>query len=278
MPDARTAFRPLVSMHLRALRGQFAAIMLATVVLPLGIIAALDASPLVGVPLQRTNILALSPLLPLLGMAFLVIPPHLARMRESGQMRFFAALPIHRGVLLRSLLMTGALAVLPGVVLTTIWAMDLLHDQALLAVLPLLALVVAALPLAPLGACIGLVGLRQGTAMVWGVCAYAASVGSLIVLIAAKHLTPAAHNLATILPGSLGSDLVAAFLPLSGSRSVGSDLLGLLLYAGGAAYLAFRLVPWRIAAQADPEAIPAEPLPAPPPALLAPGDSGSAGA
>ncbi len=277
MPDAHTALRPLVSMHLLALRGQFLTIVLATIVLPLGISAALIAAPLTATPLQRTNVLALSPLLPLLGMAFLVIPAHLAHMREAGQMRFFAALPIHRGVLLRSLLLVAALAVLPGVVLASVGVMDLLHNRALLGVLPLLALVVAALPLAPLGACIGLAGLRQGAATAWGMFAYAVSVGGLIVHIAANHLTPTVNHLTAILPGALGSDLIAAFLPLSGPRSVPADLLGLLAYAGAAGYLAFRLVPWRIEARADPAAL-APSLPPPAPALPPSSASGSSGA
>jgi hypothetical protein len=268
MPDTQHAFRLLLRLHLLALRRQVLALTLYTLVLPLGFIAALAASPLPATPIQRTDLVALSPELPLLGMAFLVIPPLLAQMRERGQLRFFATLPIHRGVLLRAMLAAAALAVLPGTILAPLWAADLVQRPAPFTVLFGGAIVVVALPLAPLGACIGLSGLRQAAATAWGFVLYGASVGAVILLATTPHLATSARKLAFILPGAAGSDLLAAFLPLSGSRGVLGDLALVLVYTAGAGFLAWRLVPWRRAEQSDPV-----PQPNPVPALSHPADA-----
>src|SRR6185437_10444365 len=156
MPDSRAAFRPLVGMQLLALRGQILALTLYTIALPLGIVVALCASPLKDTLLQRTEVIALSPVLPMLGMAFLVMPPVLARMREQRQIRFFAALPVGRLVFLRALLAAFTLAALPGIVLAPVLAVLLLHTSISFLVGFVLAVVLAGLPLAPLGACLGL--------------------------------------------------------------------------------------------------------------------------
>lgn len=266
--DPRYAFRLLMRMQLLALRRQVLGLALYTLVLPLGLIAALAASPLPATPIQRTDLVALSPELPLLGMAFLVIPPILAQMRERGQLSFFATLPIHRGVLLRAMLAAAALAVLPGVVLAPLWAAYLVQRPAPLSVLFGSALIISALPLAPLGACIGLSGLRQAAATAWGFVVYGASVGAMVLLAATPHLAPNARTLAFMLPGAAGSDLLAAFLPLSGPRGVLGDVALLLVFTAGAGYLAWRLVPWRRPEQRDPA-----PQPDALPALSQPADA-----
>jgi hypothetical protein len=268
MLDTKRGFRLLLHMHLLAMRRQVLALVLYTLALPFGLIAALAASPLPTTPIQRTDLVALSPMLPLLGMAFLVIPPILAQMRERGQLQFFATLPIHRGVLLRAMLATAALAVLPGVILAPLWAAYLVHQPAPISLLFGVALVVAALPLAPMGACIGLSGLRQAAATAWGFAVYGASVGAVILLAATPHLASPARTFAFILPGAAESDLLAAFLPLSGPRGVLGDVALLGAFALGAGYLTWRLVPWRRPEQGDPA-----PQPDPVPALPQPADA-----
>ncbi len=245
MLDGRHAFRPLLQMQWRALRGQRLAITLATLALPLGIITALSDSPLQAALLQRTEIVALSPVLPMLGMAFLVMPPFLARMREQRQILFYATLPIGRLVFLRALLASFTLAALPGIVLAPLLALSLLQVKATFLVGYLLGIVLIGLPLAALGAALGLSGLRQTAATAWGMAAYVVSVGALVLLAASPHLPNTLYNLAFMLPASRGSDLLAAFLPFDGQRQVAGDLLALILYAAGAGFLAYRLLPWR---------------------------------
>jgi ABC-2 type transport system permease protein len=244
MPEPRRAFATLLMMQLTQLRGAFVEIVLATLVLPLGLVAALTAFPFATTPAQQALLLGASGVLPLAGIALLVVPGQIAHFREQGNISFFASFPVNRVSLLLAWLVAYGLVALPGVALIPLWTMHQLHVPYAFSFGLLVPLVLVYVTLAAIGACLGLAGWRHMAAAGAGVLSYAVSLFGLLFL-TVTHPLPLAHTLATLLPATLATDLNAAAFPQNGTHAIATSVLLLLLYAAGFSYLAFRLLPWR---------------------------------
>ena len=249
MPERPRVFLPLLTMQLLQLRGEWFALCLVSLALPLGLVTALTAFPFASTSGQRDLLLGASSILAPLGGALLVLPGQLAHMRDQGQLRFFAAFPLGRVSLLLVWFIAFAVLTLPGTILTPLWTAHLLHMSASFSWEIVFVWLLSSLALTAIGSSLGLAGLRHTATLACGFAAYGALLLGILFL-AVPHPSPWAHTIALFLPASMGSDLAAACLPLSSGHLVGSDLFFLMLYGAGFAYLAYLRLPWRVEAQA----------------------------
>lgn len=259
MPERPRVFFSLLAVRLLQWRGEWLSVLLVTLVLPLGLVTALTAFPFATTPATRALLIAASSLLAMLGLALLLLPGQVARMRVGGQVHFFAAFPIDRAGLLASWLVADALVALPGTLLAPMWAAYQVRSTMGITVGQLFAWLLTSVGVLALGNCLGLARLRPSAAQAGGVALFGAMLLGVLML-AVRHPLPWAHLLGVLLPASLGADLAAAALPLSGGHLVVTDFLLLLIYAVGFVWLANRLLPWRAASPA-----PVQPVPTPQP-------------
>ena len=251
MPERPRVFFPLLTMQLLQLRGEWFTLFLVSLALPMGLVTALTAFPFATTGGQRDLLLGASTLLAPLGGALLVLPGHLAYMRDQGQLRSFAAFPLGRASLLMAWFITFALFTLPGAILTPLWTAHLLHSTASFSweIAPVWLL--SSVTLIAVGGSLGLMGLRHTATLVCGFALYGAMLLGILFL-AVPHPSPWARTIALLLPASMSSDLAAACLPLGGGHLVVSDVFFLVLYSSGFAYLAYLRLPWRVEAQPTP--------------------------
>ena len=255
MPERPRTFFPLLTMQLLQLRGEWLALSFASLVLPLGIVTALTAFPFATTNGQRDLLLGASSILATLGCALVVLPGQIARMRDQGQLRYFAAFPVGRVSLLLAWFATFALVALPGSILTPLWTAHLLHLSPSFSWEIGIVWLLSSFALIAVGGSLGIAGLRHTATLASGFAVYGALLLGILFL-AVPHPSPWAHTLALLLPASMGSDLAAACLPLSSGHLVVSDLFFLLLYGAGFAYLAYLRFPWRVEAQAKAVTVP----------------------
>ena len=268
MPEPRSAFTTLVDLHLRGLRGQIGALMVYTLALPLALAAALNtisplASPFApgslpsvtepiapGMPDAMRAALVIAPALvvALLGASWVVLPQMIARMREREQFHFFSSFAVGRVTFVLALLAAYAIATLPGAVLVPLTISYVLKVTPHPSLWLVVALPLAFVGLAATGMCLGLLRLAHAASAAVSTAAYVVTLGALWLL--GNGTEGVAHTLLLLLPGSLASDLFIATAPHAGVTATALDVVGLLLYAAGGGYLAYRLLPWRVEAAA----------------------------
>jgi hypothetical protein len=255
MPDPRRAFTTLVGMHLSELRGQFVPMLLFTLVLPLAFAAGLHAllSPqsafaAIGVDesSQGAFIVSASTVATLLGITWVVLPQQFAQMKAAQRFGFFAGFAVGRGTYLLAVLVSYAIATLPGVLSVSEAMVIALHvplnvSLASLAVVPL-----GFIALAATGGALGLARLSTAAITAISTSAYFVALGVLAAL--AIGATGAAHTLVLLFPPSQAADLLTATLTHLGTSTPAPDVAGLGLYAVGGAYLTYRSLPWRVGA------------------------------
>ena len=260
MLEPRRAFTALVGLHLRELRGQFVALVIFTLALPLAFAAALNALTTltpsfmpgsqaavvdpVAASERASLILVPTLVMALLGVAWVVLPQQLARMRATQQFGFFAGFAVGRVTYLLALLATYAIAALPG--LLVVPAVVAIALRVPLSLSPVLIIVVPLVfvALAATGGALGLARLGEGALTALSTALYAVALGGLWLL--AAGLGGTFHTLVLLIPAALAADLLTATLPHLGTSAVTLDVLGLILYAAGGGYLVYRLLPWRV--------------------------------
>ncbi len=117
MTNARRAYWLCLTMQLRGLRESLLTFVLQSVGVPLVLLGGLHAAQLIVTPSQQALAVAGSSVLAMLGIAFLALPGALARMRERGQLGYFAALPLESLPFLLAQLTAYSLLALPAALL-----------------------------------------------------------------------------------------------------------------------------------------------------------------
>lgn len=246
MLDPRRAFKMLLIIFLKSLRAHWALLLVVGTVLPVALVFGLEALPFATSPALHSAEIALGMITAMLGVTVLAMPAILAQMRASGELAFFAALPVGRNTWLAAFVAANGLTALPGMVLTDLVVVTPTHHfvPVSLVVLPLGVLAFAAL--AGIGICLGVLARSPTMALALGTLVYLISLGGMLLFTGASQLAPGTRILVAFIPSSLASDALAASLPFGEPQALFADLVLLLLYAVAGFFVAQYTLPWRV--------------------------------
>lgn len=261
MLDPRRAFQLLLVIFLKSLRAHWALLLVVGTVLPVALVLGLDAMPFATTPALRSAEIALGMITAMLGVTVLAMPATLSQMRASGELAFFAALPVGRITWLAAFVAAYGLTALPGMALADLVAASPNHQivPVSLWTLPLALLAFAAL--AGIGICLGVLARSQTMALALGSLVFLVCLGGMLLFAGTAHLAPATRMLVAFLPSSLASDALAAGLPLGAPQALFADLVLLALYAVAGFVVAQRALPWRVVGKQEVTGQPVPKLP-----------------